>query len=281
MRLCYGPIVRDGWAIDLRDSDVPPAAVVAGVRGSQAADSGDGGSPGPVTVEAPAPGRVHERVGYVRPGMSVSTRSALAAAARSRGYETALDDRLADRRAGLEAIEPSPVSTRAARRAVADAAEETASLRERVAELRGQVQAVRERGGDTGDLEAELAAAASRLSEAETERIAATQRLDRARRQARERREERERRLRLADEVGNLERSVRDRLCDRLEPAYAAAVDAVPGDAPSEPLAAEGVTAALAICRVAALSAPVVLDCDRFDDAEAPARWLDAPVVVL
>ncbi|MFC7155811.1 hypothetical protein ACFQPA_10125 [Halomarina halobia] len=50
---------------------------------------------------------------------------------------------------------------------------------------------------------------------------------------------------------------------------------------PTDPFAADGVTATLAVLRVGEVRAPVVLACDRFDGAAAAAEWLDAPVLRL
>jgi hypothetical protein len=85
--------------------------------------------------------------------------------------------------------------------------------------------------------------------------------------------------MRLEDRAANLERAARAHLVEQVETAYTDAVAAVPGRTPANPFEADGVTAALAIARVAALDAPVVLACDRFESAAAAASWLDAPVI--
>ncbi|MFD1586221.1 hypothetical protein ACFR9U_04450 [Halorientalis brevis] len=271
MILSFEGTIREGRALDVRDLDLTAAAVVAAVRGRESS----------VDVTAPEHGSVHERVGHVRPGMGLSTRTALAAAARSRGLSAPQDEQLAAVRAELSTLDCPSVSTRAERRSVSEQGAETERLRERVAALRGRVQAARERGDDTEELEAELAAAVRDLSEAETERVAARERFDAARDAAREARDVREQRLKLADRRANLERAARAHLVEQVDTEYAEAVAAVPGRTPTNPYEADGVTAALAVGRVAALNAPVVLDCDRFDSPEAAASWLDAPVVRL
>lgn len=271
MRFSHEGTVREGRVLDVRDLDVSVTAVVAAVRGEES----------PIDIEAPEPGPVHECVGYVRPGMGLSTRTALAAAARSRGLSAPQDEQLAAVRAKLSSLECPSISTRSERRSVSEQGTETARLRERVAELRGRLQAVRELDGDTEALEADLAAAVRNLSEAETKQVAARERFDAARTAAREARDVREQRMRLEDRLANLERAARSHLVEQLEDKYVEAVAAVPGAQPATPFEADGVTAALAVGRVATLAAPVVLDCDRFDSAEAAAAWLDAPVVQL
>ena len=271
MRITYDGTVREGRSIDLHDADLSATAVVAAVRGEQS----------PVDVTAPDPGAVHERVGHVRPGMGLATRTALAAAARSRGLSAPQDEQLAAVRAELSSLECPPISTRAERRSLSEQGTETDRLREQVAALRGRVQAARERGADADALEAELAAAVRELSEAETERVAARERFDAARDEAREARDDREQRLRLEDRQANLERAARSHLAEQVETEYVEAVAAVPGRTPANPFEADGVTAALAVGRVAALDAPVVLECDRFESPAAAASWLDAPVIQL
>lgn len=271
MKITYKGKNIAGHAIDAAELELPAAAVVRAVRGEES----------PVTVEAPDPAPVHERIGYVRPEMGLSTRTALAAAARSRGLSAPQDAQIAALRAELASLECPAVSTREARRKAAEQGTETARLRERVATLRGRLQAARERDGDISALEGESANVVQRLSEAETEQVAAQERFESARADAREAWDIRDQRLRLEDRLANLERTARTHLVEQVEPAYIDAVAAVPGPPPTEPFEADTVTAALAIGRVAALSAPVVLDCGRFDSAEAAASWLDAPVIRL
>lgn len=261
-------LVRTGRAVDARTLPVDGAAVVAAVRGE-----GDT----TVTVEAPTPRAVHERVGFVRPGMGLSVRTALAAAARSTGLAAPQDDDIAAAREELAAIEVPETEPTAARRDLAAADTETERLEERVAELRGTVQTLRDRDADASAAESKLASAVRDLSEVATERTAADQRLDRDR--LRDARDARERRLRLEDEKANLERAARSHLVGEVRDAYAAAVADAPGPTPEDPLAADPVTAALAAGRVAELRAPVVLACDRFPAPAAAASWLGAPVV--
>ena len=283
----------DGRGGDGHDDErgLDPEAVGRAVRGGA----------GPVDVDCPEPEPVHEYVGVVRPGMGLSTRTALAAAARSRGLAAPHDEAVASVReelAGLsvpDAGAEAGVSPAAARRRLAGTEREVERLRERVATLRGRVQAAREAGHDPDEVQAELTEAARALSEAETERAAAREALDRAEERAREARDARERRRRLQDRAANLERAARAHLVDRLEDEFERALDALPAEggrsrpaepAPSrpdspdrDPFDADPVAAALAVARVADLRAPVVLACDRFETPEAAADWLDAPVV--
>lgn len=269
MRLVADGIVRTGRAIDARALPVDGTAVVAAVRGADAS----------VTVEAPDPRPIHERIGHVRPGMGLSVRTALAAAARSRGLSAPQDGQIAAVRERLAAIEVPEASAQTARRDLAATGTETGRLRERVAELRGRVRALRERGLDAGAAEADLASAVRELSEAETEAVAARQRFERATEAAREARDVRERRLELEDRAANLRRAARSHLVAELEREYAAAVVDAPGPTPADPFEADPVTAALSVGRIADLRAPVVVESDRFDAPAAAASWLDAPVI--
>ncbi|PSP91510.1 hypothetical protein BRC87_03010 [Halobacteriales archaeon QS_4_66_20] len=212
--------------------------------------------------------------------MGLRTRTALARAARSRGLETPHDDALASVRDRLAAtsVEEGDITSR--RRAVAEAATETERLRERVATVRGKLQAAREHGGDAAAVSEELASAVRQLSETETDSLAARQRFERVREHARERRDRRERVRKLEDKLANLERDARAHLVEQLADRYADAVADAPGaEQVADPFDADPVTAALAIGRLASLSAPVVLACDRFASAAAASRWLGAPVV--
>ncbi|WP_132059063.1 DUF7856 family protein [Halorussus amylolyticus] len=277
MRLRIGGEVRTGRAVDLRGVGVEPSAVAAAIRGD--------GSDASVSISCPSPGPVHEYVGVIRPEMTLSVRSALAAAARSRGHDAPQDDELASVRERLDAFDAHDSSDLAladARRRVADASGAETEARERVATLQGRVQALRETNRDSErlrDAEAELADATRRLSDRETERIAAEQTLVRAREQARAVREDRRERLRLRDRADNLRRTAREHLAGLVREEFEAARERAPGDADSDGEATDSVASALAVARIAALGAPVVVACDRFESAEAAARWLDAPVV--
>lgn len=269
------PIVdaQRGRAFDLRDRDVAAADVEAAIRGADA----------PVSVSCPPPGAVHERVGVVRLDRDYPVQAALAAAARALGYEASQSSELAAVRERLAALDPPDVSLDAERRRVAET-ESADELEERVAALRGQLDAARERGDDPDALEAATERAVADLTERRTERLAAEQSLERERERARERRDRREERLRLQDRVQNLERDARRELATALVASFERALDAVPGDATTdgEPWrVADPVAGALAVCRVAPLSAPVVLAVDRFSSARAAAAALDAPVVLV
>lgn len=123
------------------------------------------------------------------------------------------------------------------------------------------------------------------LADRETERIAAEEALSIARDAARRARDRRERRLELQDRERNLGREVRRRLTAAIEPRFRRALAAVPGECSlgEAPGAIEGdrATAALAVCRLASLSAPVVIALDRFPAATAASAALDAPVILV
>lgn len=268
--------VFEGRAVDLTGVDVSASAVLEAIRGT-----GEGGSA--VDVECPEPGPTHDHVGRLPP-TSFDRRGALAAAARSLGHESPASDRLADIREELASLPAPGVDLRSARRRVAEAGAEEERLRERVAELRGRLRARRETGADVEAVRAELSDAVARLSEVETERIAAEQALERAEAEARSARDRRERRLELEDRVANLERTVRADLAAAVWDRFREALDAVPGAATAgdEPGAYDGddATAALAVARLAPLDAPVVVDgLDRVDGASEARAVVDAPVI--
>lgn len=265
-----------GDAIDLRDRSVDRAALVAAIRDD----------PSPYAVACPAPGPVHERAGVVLPGMGLKPRTALAAAARSRGIETPHDDRIDRLAADLRALSASIDDDRP-KPTGGPPPGDLADLRERAAELRGQVAALAAIDADVTDARAELRETAARLSELETERIAAEQ----TRERTRELRDRRERRLRVEDRLANARRDARAALVGRVRDEYDRAVAAIrgdEGDRPADQFAVAAPVAALAVLHVARIRAPVVLDgvhrtldADRFRDPAEAAGWLDAPVVRL
>jgi len=269
MRITVGAVVRRGRAIDLRDLDLDPGAVLAGIRGTN----------GPLTVEAPEPTPVHDRIGHVRPGMGVRIQTALAVAARSRGFEPPQVDAIAEVEDRLESMDTPALSVQQHSQTVDDG--DVDAVRERVAELRGRLQALQDLDADTTAVETELQDAIRRLAELETEQVAARETRAERRSSARAVRDRREKRLELEDRLANLERSARAWLVSEVEDEYCEAVAAVPGRTPADPFEADGVTAALALGRVASLAAPILVRCDRFVEPSAAATWLEAPVIRL
>jgi len=235
----------------------------------------DAGGPPPIEVECPTAGALHERVGCIHPDRSLRPRTALAAAARSRGWTATVDDELEAVRDALADLDEPPAVPEAAdaNRRLADATAEIDRLRERVAAIRGRVAADEAAADD-------LEAAVRGLSEVETAAAAARERRRATREAAREARDRLEERLRLEDRLGNVERRARRELVERATPDFRAALAAVPGleDVP-DPFDAPTDAVALAVARVGELEAPVVLATDRFPDAGAGADWLDAPVL--
>jgi hypothetical protein len=281
IRCRIGDVVRCGRALAVR-APVEPTAVARAV-------SADADSDARVAVAADSPGPVHEYVGCIRPEMGLRTPTALAAAARSRGAETPHDAPLAEAREQLAALDVAATAGNGRdgertqhRRGAARATGETERLREAVAAARGRLRERREQGLDPTPAAEELADAIERLSEAETEAAAARQQLDTTRERTRERRDAREERLRLEDRVANLERRARAHLREQVESEYAAAVERVPGAGDvGDPFEIDPVTRALGVARIAELSAPVVLACERFESPDTAADWLDAPVILL
>ncbi|WP_135829835.1 DUF7856 family protein [Halorussus halobius] len=282
MKVGVGDAVRTGHAVDLRafvGIDLAPATVAEAVRDDGPRVVGDGGDRDcSLAVDCPAPEPVHDHVGRIDADLALARGPALAAAARSRGHVAPQAEELAAVRERLGALDPPTVDCERARERVAEAGDAEAEWRERVATLRGRVQALRERDVDSADAESDLAEATRRLSEIETERIAAEQALARARERARETRETRRERLRLEDRAGNLRRAARESLAERVRDEFEAARSAVP-----ETGLPTGTRDALAVARVADLDAPIALagEVDPFESAGAAARWLDAPVILV
>lgn len=265
--------VGEGDAIDLGRDRWSPEAIRTAVRGEHPS----------ITIDCPSPSRYWRRLSCPTDGTAPLDR--LVAAARSRGHHPPVERALAATERELRELSVEAVDTEPARRRLAEAGNEVERLREAVATARGRLQSRREMDADTTEAESALADATSRLSEAETERVAAEQAHETAQRRAREAREARERRLRLQDRLANRRRDTRRALASAVADAFANAVDEVPGNASLsiEPLEIQGeeVTAALAAARIAELRAPIVDATGRFDSATGAANALDAPIVRL
>ncbi|POG56799.1 DUF7856 family protein [Haloferax marisrubri] len=301
--------VHEGAAIDLAGDSLAVGVdeVVAAIRADEEADA-----TGALRIDCPPPGPGHDRLSRVPVSKPTPSRGwLLAAVGRSRGLRSPVADdldrleaRLAEHRdraaeesAGdeRERADTSAAALREARRRVAAAGADESRLRERVATLRGRVNAHRDAGDDEATAAArdELVEVATELSEVETERVAAEQRLSALERAARSERDSREARLKLEDAVENRRREARAQFAAELGaefeaalrdleslPAAAESADSPAGSSSeSSDLEADPVARALAAVRLADLSAPVVLSCGWFSDAEAAANWLGVPVV--
>ena len=268
-----GDVVRCGYAVSVESGN--PDALLSAVR-----EAPDPDTRAAVRCQPPTP--VHAFVGYIHPEISIRTRTALAAAARSRGFVTDYDDQLAAVKEELDAISISvePDNRKTLREQAAEATAETAKLRETVAAARGRLVARRKAGLDPTPAADALAEAVARLSEVETNAIAATQRLETERARLRERRTQRERRFRLEDRLGNLERAARAELLSQVERHYLDALSALPTTSQAtDPYDDNPMAQALAVARTADLAAPIVLACEWFDSPETAADWLGCPVI--
>lgn len=258
---------RSGGAVDLVDAGLDPLQVVTEVRSPTGA------------INCQSPSIAHEYIGLLPPTQSLDRRAVLAAIARSRGLSAPQAGDLATVREELDAMDPPSVDMSNVHERIAQTGQKRDRLRERVASLRGHVQARREAGLDTGDAASELEMAVGNLAEVETEYAAAQQMFDQARARSRASRDVRERRFQLEDRMANLERAARAWLADRIRPVTDTAVHAATWSDANAFDTADDVTAAFAAARVADLSAPVVLACRRFPDAQAAADWLNAQVI--
>lgn len=248
-----------GAVADLRDSDVSGRAVAAGVRGDD----------GPCRIHCRPPGPLFDHVGYVHADMGLRVRNALAVAARSLDLSAPQAAEIERLRAERDRLS---VDEQPQRRTAAPEADPT-ELRERVATLRGRVQALEANDEDASDARAELRAAAAKLSESQTARIAAEEYRD----QTRSDRDRRERRMRLDDRIANRERDARSALVERVREPYERAVFAL--DPTADPFDAPPVVAALALLRIGRPRAPVVLAVDWFPSPAVAADWIGGPVV--
>lgn len=253
--------------LDLRHRPVDGGAVAAAARGERCLPA----------VEAPNPPAVYDYCGRIRPGMGLRTRTALAAAARSHGHETAHDDAIADLRQRLSALATDEPSLPPALEDVPD--DHIAALRESAAEARGRLRARDALDAETDTVEQAVRESTTALAQRETERTAARESRHQRREAARAYRDRMARHRRLADRLANQRRDARRDLVDRFSDGYARALDALPGVTPGDPFEAPPVPAALAVLRLARTNAPVVLEADRFRCPSAAADWLDAPVV--
>ncbi len=273
MKVRIGSETRTGRAIDLSDASLSPNAVVDVVRG---------GADESLAIDCSNPSAMHQHVGLIDSQTSVRTRTALAAVARCRGVTTPQDDEIAALERKLNSMDVPDVSLESERRHVANTSGSETELRERVAALRGQVQAMREAGLNPADAETSLREATRKLSETETERIAAEQTLERARERQRSARDQRAKRLHLRDRKENLERTARRRLARSVREEFADAVEQIPGTGRVTDAGAfegDSVTEALAIARIAPLRAPIVLACSRFETPVEASECLGAPVL--
>lgn len=277
MRIDLGTEVWCGRAIDLSNAstDLDAAALVQAIR-----DEND------PTVECASQGPLHEHVGWIRQGMDLRVRTALAAVARSNGLSAPQDEERERVLKRINALPLETIETATHRKRLAAKRKDIVRYRERVARLQGRVQEFRERENTSGtdeDPEAldSLETAIRELSEIETEHIAAEQALEQARKRKRRMHDRRDERLALEDREANLARDARKHLAARVEKEFETTLEAVPRKGVSRRVDDDPVSAALAIARLGSIDAPVVLECDRFTSAQRAMDWLGVPVVLL
>jgi hypothetical protein len=217
--------------------------------------------------------RLYNHVGVIAPGLSLSRRRALVAAARSLEMTTSVEEAIDETEAELQSLSGSVPSRADARRRVAETSADLEAKRERVATIRGRLQETSD-----GSIQAEYRSAIRELSEAETEHAAAKEALNDARNRARNAWDTRDCRLRLEDRLRNLERTARAELRAAVSPAVEAALSALPNRDFASFESADPVSAALALVRTGRIETPVVLACRRFADRGAAERWLESPV---
>lgn len=264
-----------GRAIDLRAHNLDPATVLRALQTPDATR---------LTIRSSPPGPVHDRVGVIRDDRQYPLRAALAVTARVLGHSAPQDEAIAALRADIKAIAPSPPETTALRRDIATVRPDDAEY-EQLAALRGAVEALREHDLNPTPALERFHAAVADLSDRETERIVTEAELEERRQHRRAVRDQLERRLQLIDRAENLERAARKHLAMAIAPMFHRALAAVPGQCTPGPtpgtVDGDPTTAALAVCRIAPLVAPVVVATDRFPTATAATACLDAPVILV
>ncbi|WP_410765923.1 hypothetical protein [Haloferax sp. DFSO60] len=269
--------VRTGRGIDLLGFELDAETVADAVR--------DEASVPELTIDCPAPGPGHETLGVVSSSLS-SPGNLFEAVGRSRGESSPADSDLARLEARRRDVSTSanatPPDLDSARQRVAETGADVARLREETAALRGRLTAHREAEDDgaVADVGRKLRETTTKLSEVETERIAAEQRLSALEREARGVRDQREERLKLEDALDNRRRESRAYFSDRYASAAEQTAETL-ADFASGSVAFDSLLTTLACIRLADLDAPVVLACDFFDDAETAAAALDTPVIRL
>lgn len=273
-----GSVVRTGESVTV-EQRIDTDRILTAIRGS------DQGTATPdersVRIDCPAPTPVHEHVGHIHPEMGLRTRTALAAAGRTRGLETPYDEEIARLESELSSIRVEEAGLGRRREDLADERAELQRTREAVAATRGRLAACREHGLETDDLEATLEERIQRLAELETTATAAVQRHERTREEARTQRDRREQRFRLEDELANRRRDARRVLVDELVSEFAAAVRELTDTRSDDPFDCRPTVAGLAVARLAAYSAPLVLETDRFESAASARAFLGGRVLKL
>lgn len=266
MRLRLDDVERAGPAIDARDLDVESRRLYAEIW-----------NPDSSIITCPTPRRLFEHVGRIEPTTTIPRRTAIAAAARSRGQASSFDEEIRNCRRELATIDVPSADVPAALETLADAGETVDSLRDRVARLGGVVAASDTDPERVEAAQSSLRDAAAELAAAETAHHAARQELARERDRQRAANDARERRLALEDRLENRGRAARRELADREATRIRRALDAVPDwDG-----ASDDARLALAIARTAAVRAPVVVESGPFRTPGQARACLAAPVVLV
>ncbi|WP_336326736.1 DUF7856 family protein [Halovenus sp. HT40] len=271
-----GAVVRVGSTLTV-EQHVEAERLHDAIRERPQADGGSDTQS--IVVDCEAPTAVHDYVGYIHPEMGLRTRTALAAAGRTRSLETPHDEEIRRIENELAVMSVEEANLEQRRREQTDEREQRERLQEAVATTRGRLAACRERGLETAELERRLEAQIRELAEAETAATATTQCHEQARERARQGRNQRERRFRLEDRLANRRRDARRWLVEELESEFRAAVREFADGQPERPLDCRPVLAGLAVARVAEYSAPLVLEADLFESAAVAHEYLGGPVI--
>lgn len=254
MKITIGDGPSQTSVIDLSDADVDVRSLRRSIR-----------DPDDDRIQCARPGPLHDSLGYISPHSDPAIRPSLALAMRSRRTSTPVDRALATAQNERNRLKVPNVDLEEVRRAVAETRQDKQTLRERVARLGGKVSALREaEGGDPSEAMEGLRSAATALSEAETDHLAAVQQLEEMRREARKSRDVEHRRLQLTDKIGNLRQEAREYLVETGWDRFTDAVGALPRETAVGPnldaYAGPGWVTAMAILHIAEVEAPVVVE---------------------
>lgn len=263
-----------GRGIDLRETDISGPTVADALYAQS----------NTLSISCPSPGKIHQRVGWVREEREYSIRTALAATARALGYTSEFDQEITQISRQLEQLKTDDISIEAIQKQQAQL-ESTARLEERIAELQGEIKARQASDRSADEQIQELQTIAAELSERKTRQTALQQRLDEQRQQLRKIRDQREERLKLQDRRENLRRQAREQLSRELQPTFKRALRSVPGeyelgDTPGT-VQKGSTTAALAVCRIAPITGPIIVESNRFERPAAATAALQSSVILV
>lgn len=222
---------------------------------------------------------VYQYIRVITRDMSLNRRAAIAAAARSSGFQSSVDREIQETQGEILAHSPLPPipDLHTYQADLNNAESELETLDEKVATERGRMQKEMEWGLDPSAIST-YKRLLQEWAEAKARATAAKERLQQAEQQQYRNRTSREAHLRLTDKLHNLERKARSELVTQLEETIDHAISCAPGTAKSLPEATDSIVA-LAIARVATVKLPIVLVSSCFSSPHSAAEYLRSPII--